>query len=71
MEIPVLWHDRTVGTRKESGTGERKDPGKRGRSMGGKSPMQSEDVMRSEMLVAKSVSQPSRKAAIVYAIPVP
>ena len=48
VDIPVLQYDRTVGTRKESGAGERKDPGKRGRSTKGKSVVQSEDVKRSE-----------------------
>ena len=39
--------------------------------MVGKSAMQSEDVMRSELIVAKPVSYLSRKAAIVSYVPVP
>ena len=49
MEIPVLWYDRNVGTRKESGAGERKDPGKRRRGAVGKSAAQPEGVIRSEL----------------------
>ena len=37
----------------------------------GKSARQSEDVMRTEIEVGKSVSHASRKAAIVYTVPVP
>ncbi len=37
----------------------------------GKTVMQREVVMRSEIEVAKSRKEPSRKAAIVYILPVP
>ena len=53
MEIPVLRYDRTVGTRKESGSREWKARCKRGTSHFGKSGWQWEAVMRSEI---KSVS---------------
>ena len=71
VDIPVLQYDRTVGTRKESGSREWKARYKRGTSMVGKTAMQWEAVMRSEIQVAKSVSHASRKAAIVYTVPVP
>ena len=48
MEIPVLQYNRTVGTHVESMGRERKDRCKRGRSMKGKSVIQSEDVKWSE-----------------------
>ena len=44
---------------------------KQGTSRLGKSGRQWEAVMRSEIQVAKSVSHASRKAAIVYTVPVP
>ena len=44
---------------------------KRGIRVGGKSPIQGEPVTGSEQRVAKSVEEPSRKAAIVYCMPVP
>ena len=71
VEIPVLRYDRTVGTRKESGSREWKARCKQGTSRLGKSGRQWEAVMRSEIQVAKSVSHASRKAAIVYTVPVP
>lgn len=49
VDIPVLQYDRTVGTRKESGSREWKARYKRGTSMVGKSAMQWEDVMWSEV----------------------
>ena len=49
VEIPALYYDRTVGTYVESMSRERKDRCKRGRSMKGKSVIQSEDVTRSEL----------------------
>ena len=49
VEIPVLLYNRTVGTRGESVGRERKDRCKRGRRMAGKSAMQTEDVMRTEL----------------------
>ena len=55
----------------ESISRERKNRYKRGRSLVGKSARQSEDVMRTEIKVGKFVSLASRKAAIVYMIPVP
>ena len=44
---------------------------KRGRSVTGKSVIQSEDVMWSEISVAKRGSHVPRKAAIVLYVPVP
>ena len=44
---------------------------KRGTSHSGKSGWQWEAVMRIEIQVEKSVSHASRKAAIVYTVPVP
>ena len=60
-----------MGTQAESVSREWKDRYKRGRRTVGKSAVQSEDVMRSEIKVAKLVSWLSRKAAIVYIVPVP
>ena len=71
MEIPALQDDRTVGTHVESMGRERKDRCKRGRRLAGKSVSQSEDVKRTEIQVGKYMSHASRKAAIVYMIPVP
>ena len=71
VDIPVLQYNRTVGTRKESGSREWKARYKRGTSMVGKSAMQWEDVMRTELRVGKCVSHASRKAAIVLLKPVP
>ena len=62
---------RTVGTQKESMSQEWKDWYKQRGWCAGKSAVQSEDVMRSEIKVAKLVSWLSRKAAIVYIVPVP
>ena len=71
MEIPVLRYDRTVGTRKESGSRGWIVP-----VQAGYQPlwqirvaMGSRDAERNK--VAKSVSHASRKAAIVYTVPVP
>ena len=71
--LKFLYYDitETVGTQKESTTLEWKTGAKRGRSAIGKSVAQSEDVMGSELKVAKCVSLLPRKAAIVYIIPVP
>ena len=63
--------NRTVGTQTESQSREWKYRYKRGRSTVGKSAVQSEDVMWSELLVVKLVSWLPRKAAIVYHVPVP
>ena len=41
------------------------------RRMGSKPPMQTESVTRSEQRVAKHMEGPSRKAAIVWYMPVP
>ena len=71
VEIPVLRNNRTVGTQTESLSREWKNRCKRRRRHIGKSVWQVKDVMRSEILVAKLVSQLSRKAAIVYKVPVP
>ena len=71
VEIPVPHIDRTVGTRKESMSREWKARYKRGRSDKGKSVSQSKAVTWSEIKVAKHVSQPPRKAAIVQYVPVP
>ena len=60
-----------MGTQTESQSRERKDRCKRGRRVIGKSVTQSEDVMRSEIKVAKLVSWLPGKAAIVYIVPVP
>ena len=49
VEIPVPRIIRTVGTQKDNTTREWEDRGKRGRSMVGKSAVQSEDVTRSEL----------------------
>ena len=71
VEIPVPQHNRTVGTRVESMSREWEDRCKRGRRGVGKSARQSEDVTRTELRVGKHVSHASRKAAIVYVVPVP
>ena len=71
MEIPALRHDRTVGTYMEGMGRERKDRCKRSRSAGGKPAARSEGVTRSELRVAKHAGHVPRKAAIVYAAPVP
>ena len=71
MEIPVLLYIRNVGTHEESRSRKWESRCKRGRSLVGKSARQSESVKRSEIKVAKSVDLVSRKAAIVYIIPVP
>ena len=54
MEIPVLLYNRTVGTHGESVSRERKNRCKRGRRMAGKSAMQTEDVMRSELISSEA-----------------
>ena len=64
MEIPVLQYNRTVGTHGESMSREWRNRYKRGRCMVGKSAIQAEAVMRSEILVAKRVIGVPRKAAI-------
>ena len=71
MEIPVLRYIRTAGTHVESMGAERRDAYKRGRRAVGKSAVQSEDVMWTELSVGKHVSHVPGKAAIVYAVPVP
>ncbi|WP_207635516.1 hypothetical protein, partial [[Clostridium] hylemonae] len=62
---------RTVGTRVESISREWKDRRKRGRRTSGKSGVQTKSVTRTELKVGKYVSHASRKAAIVYIVPVP
>jgi hypothetical protein len=54
--VPVLQYNRTVGTQRESGTREWKDRDKRGTSVEGKTAIQWEDVMWSEIKVTKSMS---------------
>ena len=71
MEIPVLHHNRTVGTHKVSVSREREDRCKRRRRWKGKTVHQSKDVKRSEKEVAKYAGHVPRKAAIVYDVPVP
>ena len=71
MEIPVLIMNRTVGTQRESGTREWINRDKRRRRHVGKSACQAKDVTCIEIKVEKSVSQLSRKAAIVSLVPVP
>ena len=71
MEIPVLSYNRTVGTRVESVSREWKNRCKQGSRLKGKTVSQCEDVMRTELKVGKYMSHASRKAAIVYMIPVP
>ncbi len=66
MEIPVLPVNRTVGTQNGRKSREWKDRCKRGRSLVGKSARQSEDVMRSELKVAKLMSRLPRNDALVY-----
>ena len=60
-----------MGTREESISREWRDRRKRGSRFAGKSVSQCEDVMRTEIKVGKYVGLASRKAAIVYMIPVP
>ena len=60
-----------MGTHVESISREWKYRYKRKRSTVGKSAVQSEDVMCSEIKVAKYVSHVPRKAAIVLYVPVP
>ena len=71
VEIPVLRYNRTVGTHVQSGSRERKDRCKHRSCKGGKSPLQSEDVMWTELSVGKYVSHVPGKAAIVHTAPVP
>ena len=71
VDIPVLQYDRTVGTRKESGS--------RGWIVPVQARYQYSRKIRYAMgrrdaerrLVVKPVSHASRKAAIVHAVPVP
>ena len=70
-EIPVLQQIRTVGTRVESIGAEWRAARKQGSRRKGKSVRQCKDVMRTEIRVGKYMSHASRKAAIVYMIPVP
>ena len=71
VEIPVLLYNRTVGTQVESTSRERKNRCKQNRRKVGKTAFIIQVVMRSEIKVAKCVSQLSRKAAIVCIVPVP
>ena len=71
MEIPVLRHDRTVGTHVGSGSREREDRYKRRRGCKGKAVQQARrrDVERKE--VAKPAEHVPRKAAMAHGAPVP
>ena len=71
VDIPVLQYDRTVGTRKESGSRGWIVPVQARYQYGRKirHAMGRRDVERK--LVAKPVSHASRKAAIVHTVPVP
>ena len=71
VDIPVLQYDRTVGTRKESGSRGWIVPVQARYQYGRKirHAMGRRDVERN--IVTKSVSCASRKAAIVHTIPVP
>ena len=71
VDIPVLQYNRTVGTRKESGSRGWIVPVQAGyQSLWQiRVAMGSRDAERNK--VAKSVSHASRKAAIVYTVPVP
>ena len=60
-----------MGTQRESISWEWKNQYKRNTRMVGKSAMQGEDVMWTEIKVGKYVSELPRKAAIVYYVPVP
>ena len=71
FKIPAPCTDRTVGTQRESASREWKYRCKQRSRVGSKSPTQGEAVMRSELIVAKRVSQLPRKAAIVLYGPVP
>ena len=71
MEIPVPYKNRTVGTQVESQSREWKNRYKRNIRMVGKSAIQGEDVMWTELKVGKLMSELPRKAAIVFYKPVP
>ncbi len=66
VEIPVPRYNRTVGTRVESTSREWKARCKRGRSRRANPSRQSEDVMRTELRVGKSVSHASRKKPLLF-----
>ena len=71
VEIPVLQDIRTVGTQRESESREWKNRCKRSRVVGGKSPTIDPKRNADRTKVGKLTSQLSRKAAIVYLVPVP
>ena len=71
MEIPVLRYDRTVGTRKESGSRGWIDPVQAGYQEHRQIRASMGNCDAERIKVAKSVSHASRKAAIVYTVPVP
>ena len=60
-----------MGTQRENQSREWKNRYKRNTSTVGKSAVQWEDVMWTELKVGKLVSELPRKAAIVYLLPVP
>ena len=71
MEIPVLQAVRNVGTHVGNASRERKDRYKRSRGRGGKSPLQPEGVMWTEIQVGKGKGHVPGKAAIALSAPVP
>ena len=60
-----------MGTQVESQSWVWKNQCKQGTSVVGKSAIQWEDVMRTEIKVGKLMDELPRKAAIVYIVPVP
>ena len=60
-----------MGTQRESRSWEWKVQCKQDTGVAGKTAMQREDVMRTEIKVGKPVSELPRKAAIVCIVPVP
>ena len=63
--------NRTVGTQQTEREPEKESPAQAVSELGGKPPIESRTVMRSEIQVAKSAEPLSRKAAIVLWEPVP
>ena len=63
--------NRTVGTQQTEREPEKESPAQAVSVSGGKPPVQTQAVMRSEIQVAKSAEPLSRKAAIVLWEPVP
>ena len=63
--------NRTVGTQQTEREPEKESPAQAVSVSGGKPPVKTRAVMRSEIQVAKCVSHVPRKAAIVLYVPVP